>query len=87
MSGKDEGAHVEPGSGLADAIADVEARAAHPAYRQQSRRVIGFELVDLAPEGQRPVHLCACLAQGCGALYRPGDPRMVAHHQTHRERT
>lgn len=83
----DEGARVEPGSGLADAIADVERRARHPAYRGQQRRVIGFELIDLTPDDDRPVHLCACLAQGCGALYRPGDPRMVAHHQTHREGT
>lgn len=87
MSDDGEGARVEPGSGLADAVADVEARAAHPAYRQQRRRVIGFELIDLTPDDQRPVLLCACLAEGCGALYRPGDPRMVAHHQTHRERT
>lgn len=84
MSG-DEGAHVEPGSDLADAIAAVEARGVHPAYRQQRRRVIGFELANVAPDDQRPVFLCACLAEGCGALYRPGDPRMVAHHQTHRE--
>lgn len=85
-----------------DVLAAIERRTSHPAYRQQHRRVIGFELQIIrepeeftvyAPGSAEPVAvievpavaLAACLAEGCGALYVPGDPRMVAHHQAHRK--